>query len=307
MFTGYTGAAKRLDAFDVPNIAAEIGVGEDELHAFMDVEAAGAGFDVSGRVKMLFEPHVFYRELGPGKKRDRAVKEGLAYARWKPGAYPTDSYPRLKAAMQIDETAALRAASWGLGQVMGFNCAVVGYAMPQAMVKAFADDEENQLRAMVKFIKAKPGLLTAIKARDWPKVERLYNGGGFRGAYATKMAAAFALWQKIKDFKLTIEPVPLMEPQAPMEGVEQPVDDAQTEPTSAGPVMKSKPVLKHRKVWTTIMGFIGGGGAFSVASLAGFEWQAVAIIVGAAVAVALFFWFVYRREIRAGMFGPEVR
>lgn len=307
MFTGYKGAAKRLDNIDIPKIGAEIGVGEDELHAFMDVEAAGSGFDVQGRVKMLFEPHVFYRELGPGKKRERAVKEGLAYARWKSGGYPADSYPRLKAAMQIDETAALRSASWGLGQIMGFNFVSAGYTSVQLMIKAFADDEENQLRAVVKFLKAR-GLAPALKAHDWAKIERVYNGGGFKGAYAVKMQNAFARWQRIKDtpwnparMEEPAVPMPLLDP-VPV--AEPPVEDAEPV-TTPDIVTKRKPVLKHRRVWATIAGFTSGGGAFSFAALAGFEWQAIAVIFAAIVALVLFFWFIYRREIRAGLFTPE--
>lgn len=314
MFTAYKGAAKRLDDIDIPKLGAEIGVGEDELHAFMEVESAGAGFDVQGRVKMLFEPHVFYRELGPGKKRDRAVKEKLAYAKWAPGGYPADSYPRLKAAMQIDETAALRSASWGLGQVMGFNHVVVGYATPQAMVRAFADDEEHQLRAVVDFLKAK-GLASALKTHNWLKIERVYNGGGFKGAYAARMQAAYDRWQKIKDTAwepeqqlpqgIVLDPPPEIEPAA--EETPPPTIEPIAEPASAPSAVASKPVLKHRRVWTTIMGFVGGGSAFSLASLAAFEWQSIAVIIGAAVAVGLFFWFVYKKEIDAGMFGPEVK
>ena len=51
----FKGAAKRIEDTDLPRIGATIGVGEDELHAFMDVEAAGSGFDSAGRPKMLFE------------------------------------------------------------------------------------------------------------------------------------------------------------------------------------------------------------------------------------------------------------
>lgn len=305
MFTGYKGAAKRLDNIDIPKIGAEIGVGEDELHAFMDVESAGSGFDVKGRVKMLFEPHVFYRELGPGKKRDRAVKEGLAYAKWRSGGYPSDSYPRLIAAMQIDETAALRSASWGLGQVMGFNCAAVGYATPQLMIKAFAADEENQLRAIVAFLKAK-GLVKALKAHDWAKIERVYNGGGFRGTYAARMHAAFVRWRQIKDIVWAPEPLPMPLLGGELEDTPPALEEA-APPTTEPLVTERKPVLKHRRVWATIAGFTGGGGAFSLASLTAFEWQAVAVIVGAAVAVALFFWVIYRREIRAGLFTPEAK
>ena len=55
----FRGKAKRLDDIDLPRIGARIGVGEDEMHAILDVEAAGSGFDAQDRIKMLFEPHVF--------------------------------------------------------------------------------------------------------------------------------------------------------------------------------------------------------------------------------------------------------
>lgn len=54
----WKGKAKRIEDIDLPRIGAMIGVGEDEIHAVLDVESAGSGFDSKGRVKMLFEPHV---------------------------------------------------------------------------------------------------------------------------------------------------------------------------------------------------------------------------------------------------------
>lgn len=198
MDRSFKGRAKRLDDIDLPKIGHTIGVGEDELHAFMDVEAAGSGFDSNGRPKMLFEPHVFYRNLS-GEKRSRAVKSGLAYRKWGEKPYPRDSYPRLQKAMNIDETAALKSASWGLGQILGENHKLVGYATPQAMVRDFMDDEENHLRAIVEYLKS-TGLAEKLKAHDWAGVARGYNGPGYRkNAYDTKMARAYAKWSKIKD------------------------------------------------------------------------------------------------------------
>lgn len=195
----FKGRAKRLDDIDLPLIGREIGVGEDEIHAVLDAETAGAGFDRQGRPKMLFEPHVFWRELGPGPKRDRAVKEGLAYPRWKPGAYPKDSYPRLLKAMAIDEEAALRSASWGLGQIMGFNAQSAGYPFAKAMVVDFLDDEDRHLTAMVRFIKAR-GLDDELRRHDWKGFAAGYNGPGFaKNGYDRKLAQAFARWQGIKD------------------------------------------------------------------------------------------------------------
>ncbi|QXV73585.1 putative endolysin protein [Rhizobium phage RHph_X2_30] len=197
-WNNFKGAAKRLEDMDIPRIASKIGVGEDELHAFMDVETAGGGFDAQGRPKMLFEPHVFYRNL-TGAKRDAAVKAGLAYPKWGQRVYPKDSYPRLVKAMAIDETAALKSASWGLGQVLGENHEMAGYKTVQDMVRTFMTDEEWHLSAMVDYlISAK--LADDLRRHDWTAVARGYNGPGYaKNAYHTKMAAAFKKWSKIKD------------------------------------------------------------------------------------------------------------
>ena len=197
-FNGFRGAARRLDDVDLPRIGHRIGVGEDEIHAFMDVEAAGSGFDSSGRPKMLFEPHVFYRNL-TGAKRTAAVNAGLAYPKWGTKSYPRDSYPRLIKAMEIDETAALKSASWGLGQVLGENHRIVGYATPQSMVRAFMEDEEAHLEAIIEFLIANH-IDDDLKAHRWSTVARVYNGPGYaKHNYHGRMAAAYAKWSRIKD------------------------------------------------------------------------------------------------------------
>lgn len=199
-FSGFKGRAKRLDDIDLPKLGHRIGVGEDELHAFMDVETSGGGFDPQGRPKILFEPHVFYRNLR-GAKRDEAVRAGLAYPKWgeKPYGKQSEQYPKLERARAIDETAALRACSWGLGQILGENHAMVGYESPQAMVLAFMDDEENHLEAIVQFL-IKSGIDDDLRAHNWTTVARVYNGPGYaKNAYHTRMEAAFKKWKAIRD------------------------------------------------------------------------------------------------------------
>ncbi|MCF6112012.1 N-acetylmuramidase domain-containing protein [Mesorhizobium muleiense] len=197
----FKGAAKRIADRDISRIGAMIGVGEDEMHAFMDVEAAGSGFDRHGRPKLLFEPHVFYRNLA-GAKRTAAVKAGLAYAKWGAKPYPGDSYPRLVAAMAIDETAALKSASWGLTQILGENFRAAGFASVQAMVQAFMADEAAHLEAAVRFIRANK-LDDELRDHNWAGFSRGYNGPGYKkNRYDSKLAAAFAKWQKIRNTPL---------------------------------------------------------------------------------------------------------
>ncbi len=196
---GFVGKAVRLADLDLPRIGHTIGVGEDEIHAVIDVEASGSGFDAKRRPKMLFEPHVFYRNLS-GAKRDQAVKAGLAYKSWKAGAYPKESYTRLSQAMAIDETAALKAASWGLGQVLGENFVAAGYDSPQQMVLAFVEGGESEhLAAMIRFI-THNRLDDELRRHDWANFARGYNGASYaQHGYHTKLAAAFAKWRKIRD------------------------------------------------------------------------------------------------------------
>lgn len=207
-WNGFKGAALRIDDIDIPAIAYQIDVGEDELHAFMDVESLGSGFDKEGRPKLLFEPHVFYRNL-TGVERDRAVAAGLAYKSWGEQPYPKDSYPRLVAAMQINETAALKACSVGLTQILMENHAMVDYPTPQEMMLAFMDDESLHLQAAVDYIIA-TGIdddMRKIAKLDRPttpddcrSIVRVYNGPAYeKNNYHVKFAKAHNKWRGIPD------------------------------------------------------------------------------------------------------------
>lgn len=200
----WAGAAKRLDDIDLPTIGQLIRVGEDEIHAILDVESAGRGFDEQGRVRILFEPHKFYSLLTKAKfilQRNKAVAAGVAYEKWNSRNYKTPAYDRLAKAVAINSNLALQSASWGLGQVMGFNHKLAGFPTVEAMVASFAADEENQLRGMINFINA-TGLADKLRNHDWRGFEDGYNGGGFNGAYAKKLKAAYERWQAIKDTPL---------------------------------------------------------------------------------------------------------
>ena len=210
MTMSFTGRAKRLEDIDLPRIGHEIGVGEDVIHAIIDVEAPKSGFDDRGRPRILFEPHVFYRNL-PGAKQQRAVGEGLAYRAWKTGAYGAESaqYGKLERAMLIDETAALKACSWGRSQILGENHVAAGYATPQEMVREFCDAEANHIEAMVRFLKSKKldvhlrridQMGRNSTAADWAPVAAGYNGSGYATHnYHGRLAERHNWWRKRPD------------------------------------------------------------------------------------------------------------
>lgn len=185
----FIGEGKRLDLEDLESFAEQLGTGVSEIQAVLEIEAGRSGFDHYGRPKILFEPHVFYRHLS-GEQRKLAVSRGLAYKRWKRN-YPADSYPRLCAAIAINETAALKSASWGGTQILGENHKIAGYETVQEMVEAFADDEYEHIQGMVNFI-IHNGLDRHLRNRDWASFARGYNGSGYKkNKYDTKLAAAY--------------------------------------------------------------------------------------------------------------------
>jgi hypothetical protein len=191
----FTGKALPLTDGDVRTIAGYLGCEIAAVRAVLQVEAAGKGFGNDGRPIILNEPHIFWRELGAGAKRDRAVREGLAYQKWGAKPYPRsqpERYAWLKKAMAIDETAALKSCSWGLGQVMGFNHKAAGFATVQSFVAAMTHSEGAHLYAMARFIVSK-GLQRHLRAGNWSSFAKGYNGSGYaKHGYHTKLANAYA-------------------------------------------------------------------------------------------------------------------
>lgn len=258
----FIGRAERLSDVDLPRIGAEIGVGEDEIHAVLDVESRGYGFDRRGRPVMLFEPHIFWRELGDGPQRDAAARLGLARPRWVRD-YPRDSYPRLEQAMKINQEAALRSASWGLGQIMGFNAGLCGYRSAAEMVRDFTNSEAAQLRAMIRFI-ASAGLDDELRRHDWRGFARGYNGAGYAAHdYHGRLARAYAKWAAIPDTewkRATALVTAHAEPQEPAEPPVRP-DMGQDAPPDDPP--PSRPVGPLAAIGAGIAAAVAGAAAFA--------------------------------------------
>ncbi|SDR15813.1 N-acetylmuramidase domain-containing protein [Pseudovibrio sp. Tun.PSC04-5.I4] len=167
------------------------------LQAVLDVESKGASYDRDGRLILLPEKHVFYREL-PKSKRGRAVALGLAAKRWKKANYKglgksgSDArWDRLQAMADLDVTAALKSCSYGLAQIMGFNFAQCGYRSAQEFVLGLASSTEAQVKAFLAFLE-NSGLRDALRAKDFRAIARIYNGKGQVDYYAGLLQQAYA-------------------------------------------------------------------------------------------------------------------
>ena len=192
--SGFKGAATKLQAGQVTAGAKRIGCEEAVVRAFLSVESSGSGFDAAGRPKILFEPHVMFRNLLSNEVAlAAAVKAGVAYPRqgMRPYLVGSDAnYARLVLAMGIDTDAALKAVSWGMGQVLGENYKLCGFTSVTEMVVAAMTGEGAHLDMMLSYIEH-DGLVPAMRQKSWTTLAQGYNGNGAVLAYAAKLQAAY--------------------------------------------------------------------------------------------------------------------
>jgi hypothetical protein len=168
------------------------------LWAVFEVETAGLtqgfGFRADRRPQILFERHKF-RAFTNG--RFNAIAPEISGPAGGYGGLGRQ-YPKLERALVlcqeagIGEEPALKSASWGIGQVMGFNHLAAGFQTAKEMVSAMVANEDEQLMGMVRFMRSN-GLDSALRSRNWEKFARLYNGPSYAAnQYDMKLEAQYA-------------------------------------------------------------------------------------------------------------------
>jgi peptidoglycan hydrolase-like protein with peptidoglycan-binding domain len=199
-------SATPLSANGIQSALDTLSIDAATLWAMLHVETGGCGYFASRRPQILFERHIF-------SKLTHGVWDATApdVSNPQPGSYGAagdSQYTRLGKAFSLNpddpadpsiptdtRTAALKSASWGLGQVLGDNATSVGFASVVDMVTAMAASEDGQLQAVVGFI-LKNHLQTALQKQDWAAYAERYNGSGYaKNQYDTRLAQAYALYQ----------------------------------------------------------------------------------------------------------------
>lgn len=178
---------------DLCRNAKRIRTGVAEIKTFLAVETKNKGFDAQDRPLILFERHWFHK-LTKGK----FSKTHPDISNPKAGGYGTSAsqYGRFNKAFELDPQAAMKSASWGLGQVMGFNHRVAGYDTVDEFVSAMKESEGKQLDAAVSFI-LHNNLGDELRNHNWAGFAKGYNGAGYRkNKYDTKLAQFYAKFSK---------------------------------------------------------------------------------------------------------------
>lgn len=207
-----------LTAADFERVARALGCHVAQIRAVWEVESGGGWFtDVRADIlaldgpggfldgphlpKILFEAHVFDRETGG---RFRKSHPNLSSVKWNQSLYVggMGEYERLYRAMQLDRTAALRSASVGGAQIMGFNHELAGFDTVDAFWEAMKTSERAHLDAFAAFIR-NSGLLAALRQistlhADCVPFAKGYNGSGYwrhDPPYNIRIARAFKKWR----------------------------------------------------------------------------------------------------------------
>lgn len=191
--SGYVQPA--LSKSDYQDLSDEFDLEIALVKAVIEVESAGSGFLLKesspARPKILFEAHWFYKLTPKPVSKSRPNLSSPVWDRdlYKGGSAEWDE--RLLDAMEFDEIQALKSASFGLGQVMGFNYTVAGCDSIQQFIEENFAGEYWQARHMMNFI-VNRDILDPLKHKDWDKFAFGYNGEKYwENGYEIKLANAY--------------------------------------------------------------------------------------------------------------------
>ncbi|MEP2935282.1 MAG: N-acetylmuramidase family protein [Gilvibacter sp.] len=173
-----------------------------------EVESSGKGFLLDGRPRILFEGHIFYKEL---KKRGITPEDfmndrtkNVLYKSWTKSHYEGGSqeYDRLEKAAGMSDIdavhdAAYASASYGAFQIMGFHYDLLGYPSIDSYVAHMYTHEKAHLGAFGAFCEAN-NIIRHLKSKSWASFARAYNGPAFaQNKYDVKLQKAYEKYKNL--------------------------------------------------------------------------------------------------------------
>lgn len=197
------------------------------MRAVIQVESNGGGYSKkTGRILIQFEPYWFRQflpanvtqqlttitRLNQEEKSLSQVQATLA-RNWTTAMSnrvedQVKEYVAFSAAFAIHADAAMKATSWGLGQVMGHHFANLGFKHVGEFIDYCKISEAHQLDMMMRFINENKALDKAIRIKDWDTFAYRYNGKNYKGDpttykddYDYKLRQAYALFSAQQEWR----------------------------------------------------------------------------------------------------------
>jgi hypothetical protein len=181
------GTASALSTAGLNQTVERLGVDLPTVWALLSVETSGCGYLPDRRPTILYERHLFHK-LTQGRFADGDISAPTAGGY---GRLGESQYDRLNRAAALNRDAALKATSWGLGQVLGRNFKEAGYQNVEDMVVQMVASEDQQLSAVCGFIESNK-LSAALRKRDWAGFASRYNGPAYKkNKYDVRLSAEY--------------------------------------------------------------------------------------------------------------------
>lgn len=187
---------------EVTSAAGAIGVEPRVLAAVIAVESSGAGI-VAGRPVIRLEAHLLWQFSTERRAVDARFRvggprpwQGHTFRRVPDGPWEAyhghqdTEWTAFDIASAIDADAAIRATSWGLGQVLGENYHRCGFDNPDDFRTAQAS-EAGQIATMARFVAGDVRMLGSLRAQAWRTFALHYNGPGQPDWYAQRLLSAY--------------------------------------------------------------------------------------------------------------------
>lgn len=181
----------QIDNKSYINAARQIGCDPAAIKAVAIVESNGSPFNEDRSLKMLFEGHVFWRQLtkaGINPSDHVTGNHDILFKNWQRDKYLGGEleYKRLEKALKIDKECALKSASWGAFQIMGYHAEALGFPDVFSFVFHLDTGIEANFDVFSRFINKDARLVKALKELDFEKFKHIYNGPG-KNNYAERM------------------------------------------------------------------------------------------------------------------------
>ena len=199
---------KLLAESDLMTFANKFGLELAAVKAVNEIESNGKGFLIDGRPKILFEGHIFWKQLNqrgvnPSQLLVKRV-ENVLYKTWTKKFYEggVKEYYRLEKAAGMSDLpavhdAAYASASWGSFQIMGFHWQSLGYSSVDNFVAKLYEHEREHLYAFGKFLEVN-NLIRHLKSKNWTKFAEGYNGSGqAANKYDQKLKTAYERYLRL--------------------------------------------------------------------------------------------------------------
>ncbi|WP_289659559.1 N-acetylmuramidase family protein [Flavobacterium panacagri] len=199
---GFSSNSKLLSEQDLINFSNQFNLELAVVKAVNEVESNGKSFLIDGRPKILFEGHIFWRELEKRGINPRSYmnssNQDILFENYTKKYYVggTAEYARLEKARNLAQDkkiidSANSSASWGLFQIMGFNAVAIGYNSIDEFVEKMNQNEGEHLKAFGLFLE-KNNLITLLRNKNWASFALKYNGPAYKtNKYDEKLMKAY--------------------------------------------------------------------------------------------------------------------